>query len=562
MNAIPKNPYRWNGDRPKHRVSRRALLERVRDELLQGDSGYLVGCRGMGKTVFRRELQQRLKEVADLDVIVFDGAPEDNTLDGMLSQLTDALGDRLQEREAESKLVKDRLALLEVGRQRKSIQRIINAYLEASPDLERLILIYDELDAFDAKSGKNFFNGLEVVRKGSEGQLVVFAVGGVRMVAVDSVWGSSFFSRLIPHVLEPFTQDELIELAAPFEQQREQPLSDDMIDLLRLTSGGNGMLATYGLQMLWKEPEPKFGSIENALAEFRSKQERAFAHIKDPVFGRGDLSQATRKAWNALRETGGTIERDVLQRIVDDTEGEHAITPEWVLTMLRATGLIRCAHKAFTQQLVEVEIITSILTFDSSVPTTLNGSSLQDRLITDLSEILKLIHRGALDFTRAVEKSGNKRNTEPKRELVEESVYSGMISLGLQLRGWRTEREAQLAAGRTDLKARHLSFGEQDIVIEVKLWPRSYDVHQQIQDYWAEGVVALATVMISDTQKPTLKQDYLARCLDGKAEVIEELKPRSEAILGHFTASTTLHAVTKVDHFLLRLPVRRGSSKP
>jgi Holliday junction resolvase-like predicted endonuclease len=151
--------------------------------------------------------------------------------------------------------------------------------------------------------------------------------------------------------------------------------------------------------------------------------------------------------------------------------------------------------------------------------------------------------------------------TDPKtkaREIVPEAVFSAGLVLGLEPRGWKVEREAQSATGRTDIKARHDRFGEQWIVVEVKIWGRNdyADIHSQVTSYWTKDVVALATVMVADHQDQNWAAEYANKCLNGKVESHNHKEP-SPALAGHFVARSNDCPVEETDHFLLQLPKRR-----
>lgn len=110
-------------------------------------------------------------------------------------------------------------------------------------------------------------------------------------------------------------------------------------------------------------------------------------------------------------------------------------------------------------------------------------------------------------------------------------------------------------AGYADIKGPHRRFGEAKALVEVKIWPRNDygDIHDQVIAYFADGVQAFATVMITDIKDPDWRDQFAKACLDGKVDTYEWhlLAPPLE---GYYEARKGEHTV---HHFLLRLPTRR-----
>jgi hypothetical protein len=438
---------------------------------------------------------------------------------------------------------------LEVHADRERLRELFDIYIGAAPnDMERLVLIYDELDAY-APFGRPFFNQIEDIRKNSNGRLVVFAAGGLGLAALDTLLGSSFFSRMDPGILEPFNREEIARLAEPFERCGS-PLSPEVLDALWIASGGNLALTTFGLQHLWPIEAPDAHHVTEIFAEFRATRSLTFLNkIRDPIFA-SDLSNAPMLVWCELERSGGEMTRARLLELVKNANGDPSVKkPEWVFRMLRSSGLIRCSDEACHQRNIKVEIIPSILTFDALNEPSQRGT-LREQLVADLSEVLASIHRMSADFFDW-EKKNNK-------QIVHEAVFSAALCLGLDPRGWKVEREAQSAAGRTDIKARHIDFEGQWVVIEVKIWLRHdhENIHAQVTSYWSEGVDALATVMVADLQDPDWPDTYEAKCLKGKAPTYTR-KDAAGALAGHFVSETGKTTVREVDHFLLKLARRR-----
>ncbi len=68
------NPYDWKRNQPTVEVSRSEAAA-VADELHRGGSGVLLAGRGMGKSVFLRQLRRQLERLPDTRVVLFDDPP-------------------------------------------------------------------------------------------------------------------------------------------------------------------------------------------------------------------------------------------------------------------------------------------------------------------------------------------------------------------------------------------------------------------------------------------------------------------------------------------------------
>jgi hypothetical protein len=499
------NPYDWRSDRPEHLVERRALLTQVGERILRGQSGYLVGCHGMGKTVFLRQLESYLRRPG-IDVLLFPSAPRTRTV----------------------------------------------ASLETAPDnVERLVLLYDDLDA---NAGPPelclpFFSEIEAIRKNSNGRIVVFATGSFGLAALDALLGSPFFSRLDPEILEPFDSDGLARLAEPFERCG-RPLSPDMLDSLRLATGGNPGLATFGLQRLWEIDAPSPGDVAKIFGDFRGELAEGYLdRIRDPIFD-SDISNAPKRVWKELEGTGGRMTRQRLRELVQGAQSTQRIKEQQVFDMLRSTGLIRASDDAYRRPDIMVQIIPSILTFDPLEEQSAK-TSLREQLVADLCDVLASIQRMSLDFFRSDDRN------DKRRSIVPEPVFSVCLIIGLERRGWRVERDASSAADCTNIKARHVGFGDGSVIVALKHWGRSeYEsTHARMTSSWSEGVEALATVMIADHAVQDWSDAYESHCLKGKAPSYERSDPPN-ALAGHFVAATDGCPVNEVDHLLVRMSKR------
>lgn len=539
------NPYNWEGHRPRHHVPREALLARITESIQRGHSGYLVGCRGMGKSAFLYHLGERIGR-PELDVLQF---PRPSIPCGVAREIQ-AVADEMVKLSEARGAPRSLLDALKDHSERLRLRELFDTYLGATPHhIERLVLVYDELDAYaePREFGRDFFGALEDIRKTADGRLVVFAAGGLGLVALDTLLGSSFFARLNPEILEPFNVHDLVRLAEPFEQ-RGTPLSEEVMETLHLATGGNPALATFGLEEMWTIQAPSPRDVTAIFDVFRDKHSEGFLDkIRLPIFD-SDLSNAPELVWREFRRSGGRLTRKRLKEIIQQAKGPQKVQEKWIFNMLRSTGLIRASDDEYRRRGdIQVDIIPSILTLDvDEEEVESERATLREQLVADLCDVLTTIHRMAPDFFRE------------KGEIVREAVFSAGMVLGLEPRGWRVEREAQSATGRTDIKARHDRFGEKWAVIEVKHWNNSdsKQIHAQVVSYWSPGIEVLATVMVAHHQDPAWPDDYKAKCLDGKVLSSERREP-APALAAHFVARTDGCPIEEVDHLLLQLPRRR-----
>lgn len=542
------NPYDWAGQ-SRHYVPRKGLLSNVKDFLLDGKHGYVLGCRGMGKSSFMRELMASLKGES-LEVLHFPRPPMTLAIDRACRMIGDEIDRRCEARGTSSTSRREMQRYAE----QENLEALLFGYIEElernAPNLDRLVLLLDELDGYARPNpstgqpwGESFINNLEDARKRSEGKLVIFAAGGLSVAALDSIFVSPFFSRATREILEPFDIGELIQLAHPY-RDRGTPLCDEVIETIRIMSGGNPALATYALEKLWNHPSPTPADVSSVMDQMRDKDGDIPDGIRTAIFD-GSTSNGPAMVWKALEKSGGKLSNRELKEIIMRSTRQRANEAKWIFRMLRTSGLVRAKDDAYRLDPVQVEIIPSLITLDIGVgldeclPT---KATLREQLIADLEDILARIHRMSIDFFTI------------ENKIVPESVFSATLALGLGLRGWHVEREANSAAGRTDIKASLDRFGKAFVVVEVKIWPRNdyKDIHDQVVGYWSGGIEALATVMVADLQGDDWPKKYMKECLEGKTPRHVE-KLTSPSLAGHFVAETQRGQVTEVDHLLLRL---------
>src|SRR5688572_12154588 len=85
------NPYDWQGHRPQHSVERESLIHSVVPELLAGGAVLLLGGHGTGKSVFIRQMQNRLM-LDGANAVVIAAPPMRLTVTSTLQALARKLG--------------------------------------------------------------------------------------------------------------------------------------------------------------------------------------------------------------------------------------------------------------------------------------------------------------------------------------------------------------------------------------------------------------------------------------------------------------------------------------
>jgi len=413
---------------------------------------------------------------------------------------------------------------------------------------ERLVLLYDELDAYADPPvfGRRLFDSLEDIRKRSGGRLAIFAAGGPRLIAIDSIYGSSLFTRATPHILEPFTYEQLVELAAPFAE-RDTPLPEEVMQTLLLSSGGHVALATFGLQTLWTVVDPSPLVVVSIFQTFVDDHLTMIEKILEPTRD-GPAGRVLR----ALRDGDGSLEVQALRDLEKPRGEEGRVRTGRIFQTMRASGMIRADKATHRQNPIQVEFIPSILTLDLGDAEI--KDSLREQLLADLSDALAQIHRMSMSYFQGKKSA---------RTLLPEAVFAASIVIALHSRGWRAEAESVSAAGRTDIKATLQRFGDRDVVIEVKLWGRNdyKEIQAQVERYWSHSVEVLATVMIADHKgAPKIAnwpQDYAKACLVDHKIPYEDPTPPSPVLAAYFVADTMSDLpVAHVDHLLLSLAHR------
>lgn len=525
------SPYNWQSHHPRVQIPR-ADVGRVADLLCENGSAVVMGGRGMGKSVFLGQLKARLEGLPQTRVLLVEAPPAALTVEACLAQLARKLGvpfdDALDSRE------------------------IFDAYFDRADARERLVLLFDEFDRYAEKGkpsaqppGRGFFNDLEASRR-SLPQVGLLATGSIGIFIVRDVLGSSFLARALHLRLRPLDRPDVEVLAAPFAD-RGAPLSNDVLDALLLASGGVPALLTYGFQELWKldrEITP-----DAVAAIYKVFKEEHLEYLRDLLKALQDprFSDAPRRVWERIQEGGGRIRRAELEKALGSPSGTLALDVTDALHLLEAVGVVRLESSAILDDPITAHPIAGLLNLpQASAP----RDDSKAHFLDDLATLLGKLHRSSADFFRP--SRGGKR-------LVPESVFAAHLALGFEFLGWRSEREAQRGAGRTDLLLRRNGASEV-MVVEVKIWGRNdyKEAQRQVASYWTSEVAAGAVVQLTDAELPDWPERYRQECLE-PGTTVEERPAEGSPIRARWTCgSPTADGMdVEVEHFLLRLPRRR-----
>ncbi len=528
------NPYNWQSHTPRVQVPR-PDLRLAADTLLGNGSAVFLGGRGMGKSVFMRQLKDELARQPETEVVLFVGPPARLTVHGCLRRLARRLG-VVADEDAES-------------------LEIFEAYFARDEAPERLVLLFDEFDRYAEKGspssqppGRGFFNDLETARRELP-RLGILAAGSLGVFIFRDVLGSSFMSRALQRRLRPFGRSEARLLAQPFED-RGAGLSEDVLDTLFLASGGIPSLVTYGLQQLWKlERHPTARDLTEIFKQF---EELHGDYLRDLLSALDDprFSDAPLRVWQRIQEGPGRIPRNELKAALGKPSGLLRLDLADAIHLLEAVGVVRLEGSAFHDKNLTVHPISSLLNLSHDLPP---EEDLRTDFLSDLTLLLARLHRSGSDFFRPGDRAAT------GKQLVPESVFAAHLALGLELLGWRSEREAQRGAGRTDLLLRR-NGDREVVVVEVKIWGRNdyREAHRQVESYWTDDVAVGAVVQLTDADLPDWPERYRRECLSPLGEDVVEGSVEGTPLAARYSASTSPSAglKTSVEHFLLRLPKR------
>ena len=525
-----RNPYDWQSHQPKVEIPR-GEVGRIAEELAGGGSAVVLGGRGMGKSVFLRQLRRALEEDAETRVVVISAPPPELTVRACLDQLAHHL---------------------QVPLGAFNCQTIVDGYFDRDDVPERLILLFDEFDRYAERRstssnppGRGFFNDLEATRRDTP-PLAVMATGSLGVFVVRDVLGSSFLSRAYHTHLSPFDRDHADILGQPFVD-RGQALAPEILDALHLATGGIPALLTYGLQRLWLfERSVVERDVLDVFAGFRRSHAE---YLRDLLKSVADprLSEAPQRVLEEIRQADAPLPRARLEDALAPAESALDLDVIDVLRLLEAAGLVRVDGSLHSDDPLRTRPIPSLLDLPAR---SAQASTLVTRLRRDLERLLAKLHRASVDFYRGRGET---------RQLVPESVFAAHLALGLDLLGWRTEREAQSVAGRTDLKLRRNGSSEV-LLVEVKIWGRNdyRQAQRQIEGYWAHDVSAGIVIQLSDAEVPDWGERYRRECLEPLGIEAEADEVTGSPIDARFATITSVAGMTaSVDHYLVTLPKRR-----
>jgi len=528
--ANPSSPYDWQSHNPRVELPR-PDVGRIAETLHEGGSAVVLGGRGMGKSVTLHQIRRVLEQNGSTRVLLIPAPPPELTVRACLDQLA---------------------FHLKVAPGAINSRTLVDAWFDRSDAPERLVLLFDEFDRYAEKgdpaavpAGRGFFNDLEATRRDVPG-LGVMATGSLGIFVVRDVLGSSFLSRALHVRLRPFDRGDAAVLARPFSD-RGLALDEQVLDVLHLATGGIPALITFGLQELWHLDRTAEESDVTAIFSAFSRDHAAYLQdlmrsVTDPR-----LSEAPRRVLDYIRQTAGPVPRSKLEEVMTPANGSLSLELIDVLQLLEAAGLVRIEGSLFHDNPVRVRPVVSILDLPASSE---EVDDLAGLLRRDLVTLLGKLHRGSVDFFRPGRGGADKR-------LVPESVFSAHLALGFELMGWRVEREAQSASGRTDLNLRR-NGADETVLVEVKIWGRNdyRDAHRQIERYWTAGVRGAAVVHLTDADVDGWGERCRRECLDSAGLTVKEAAiVAGSPVSAHFAVSSTAGGMTvSVDHYLLRLP--------
>ncbi|MCP4664649.1 MAG: hypothetical protein GY856_55405, partial [bacterium] len=330
--------------------------------------------------------------------------------------------------------------------------------------------------------------------------------------------------------------------------EHSRPLPVAALDALFLASGGIPALLTYGLQQLWRQDsEP---TARDVTAVYQAFEERYEEYLRDLLSALVDprLSDAPRRIWEYIREHAGRLPRTDLEARLGQPSGILRLDLTDALRLLEMSGVVRIEGSALRDDPVAVWPIAGLLNLPGRSPAT---SDQRQHFLRDLNALLMSLHRSSADFFRPGKGGEGKR-------LVPESVFAAYLALGFELLGWRSEREAQRGAGRTDLLLRR-NGADSVHIVEVKLWGRNdyRDAHRQVESYWTGDVVAGAVVQLTDRPVDDWPQRYRRECLDPAGiSVAEETAGQPVQAQLSCASATSAGLEVRVEHFLVRLARR------
>ena len=379
--AFSMNPYNWRQHQPAIEIDRANLAD-VTGGLLQGGSGVLLAGRGMGKSVFLRQLQATLDQQEGVLTVLFPVPPAGRSMVGWLRALAQRLGSSIEEP--------------------LDPHEVIEACLSADGAPRRIVLLFDEFDRYAGTpasfaaadhAGRDFFNSLEAMGRDFP-QVGMLAAGGIGVFVFRDALGSSFLARADKIRLAPFDREEILRLARPLAADGRQ-LGGEVVEALEVLTGGNPALVTYGLHGLWDHPEPTARDVATIFTRFEERQAE-FLRDFQLSFAPDHLSEAPGKIWRQVQDSGGTVSQEQLADACADGLGLLRLNGADVLDLLESSGLVRVTGSVRANP-VTVHPVASLLSLPL-VSTSMPGTDLAERLREDLGALLGRLYGSSRRF--------------------------------------------------------------------------------------------------------------------------------------------------------------------
>jgi len=463
------NPYRWDSDLLEQEVElgRQEPRSSVLGSLYRGSGVVLLGGRGMGKSVFLRQLERELKADSSVAVFLQEAPPVERTVAGALATLARQLG-----------IAGNAVPVPPTARE------LISRYLEEHPDVKTVVLLFDELDQYAIEGsaatssfGRMWFDHLEAARK-SLRNLGLLAAGGLGIYLLRHTLSSNFLSRARWVKLLPFDDTEIEMLANSFKTHRQR-LDPMTLDAIRLASGGNPALTVYALESLWESQTQTTDDVLDLYTNFQ-REHHEFIRSALKALTAEAFSDGPMRVLELIRRGDGSLLREDMKK---ELGTDSKLDLQDACDLLQAAGLIHL-DGSWLDERVQVHAVASI--FNLALESSYQGDSTTG-LLLDLKQLLGSMHAMGVDLLTS------------SRTMLPEAVYSAFLALGLRLKGWEAEREAQHGAGRTDLKVWRPGTTRR-AVVEVKIWGRNdyAGIQSQVCSYWSEQVHLGVALMLTE----------------------------------------------------------------
>lgn len=566
---MSQNPFVWRGDpvNDAPRVPRSALVADLLGHL-KTSNAIVVGGFGMGKSWLLDELADTLRGDGQSLVALIKRAPLNGGVAEVVRQLLRAVE---PDRGALDPLVeqhvfgKERGTVLEDLSER-AVQnlpaRILSEILD-NRQRGRIVAIFDEVESYVDQSDRGSlaratFNRLNAWSQELRGRLRVLAAGGIGVYGLKTYLGSAFVDNAGWSRLQPFSFDELRQLAAPFASAR-RPLAEETLRQLMIHTGGHAALSVYGFQRVWDKPG-EVGALDVArvLAGFAQTHpgfvRGYFEKLSDPRW-----TTAVTRVLDRLQAGAGPYHVSDLRRLLVEEDGVERLRLDEVLAVLSASGAVRERQVPVVEgDEVHVDVIPSIL-LPHPLPKLPRGTP-QARLCAGVAAALANMQRWATAWFHG---------DGEDRKLVPEANLAASIALQLSPLGMNIELEAVRGPGRTDVL---LDLADVDSpaagkgVIETKIWGRKgYEtIDEQTRQYCLSAdIVAAVAVTFTERIVPQWADTFEQKCLKGRSFSYESLLP-PPSLSGHFRTKAALadgREVT-VDHLLLYMPRAADRAQP